>query len=89
LLETAAAPDKGGGTEQALVIHERAWEDFLFWQATDRKLLPRINALIQDCRRTPSTGSGWAFRHVAQCPIAFRTSSNPVTGTFGWCCSSR
>jgi toxin YoeB len=32
-----------------LVFHERAWEDYLYWQATDAKLLRRINALIREC----------------------------------------
>lgn len=41
-----------------LVFHERAWEDYLHWQATDPKLLARINALIKECTRTPFTGTG-------------------------------
>lgn len=41
-----------------LVFHERAWEDYLYWQATDAKLLGRINALIRECARTPSKGIG-------------------------------
>ena len=28
-----------------------AWEDYLFWQAQDRKTLKRINALIKDIQR--------------------------------------
>ena len=31
-----------------LVFAEQAWEDYLHWQATDRKLLKRINALIRE-----------------------------------------
>jgi toxin YoeB len=41
-----------------LVFHETAWDDYLFWQATDRKLLERINALIKETSRTPFTGTG-------------------------------
>lgn len=41
-----------------LIFHERAWEDYLHWQATDAKLLARINALIKECSRTPFTGTG-------------------------------
>jgi toxin YoeB len=41
-----------------LVFHERAWEDYLYWQATYAKLLGRINALIRECARTPSKGIG-------------------------------
>jgi len=41
-----------------LVFHERAWEDYLHWQATDPKLVQRINALIKEASRTPFTGTG-------------------------------
>ena len=34
------------------------WEDYLYWQTTDRKMLRRINALIQEITRTPFTGTG-------------------------------
>lgn len=35
-----------------------AWEDYQYWQKQDRKTLKRINALIQDCLRTPFSGIG-------------------------------
>ena len=41
-----------------LVFSEKAWDDYLNWQETDRKLLKRINALINDCLRTPFRGIG-------------------------------
>jgi len=41
-----------------LVFSERAWEDYLYWQATDPKLLARLNALIKECTRTPFSGTG-------------------------------
>lgn len=41
-----------------LVFAEQAWEDYLHWQATDRKLLKRINALIRETTRTPFAGTG-------------------------------
>ena len=36
----------------------QAWEDYLYWQATDRKGLTRLNALIEQCTRTPFSGIG-------------------------------
>jgi toxin YoeB len=36
----------------------RAWEDYLHWQATDRQMLKRVNALIKECQRTPFEGTG-------------------------------
>ena len=41
-----------------LIFSERAWEDYLFWQATDRVLLERVNVLIKECSRTPFAGIG-------------------------------
>jgi toxin YoeB len=41
-----------------LVFSEQAWEDYLFWQKTDKKLVQRINALIREITRTPHTGTG-------------------------------
>lgn len=41
-----------------LVFHETAWEDYLYWQAHDPKLLRRINDLIRECTRTPFNGTG-------------------------------
>jgi len=37
---------------------EHAWDDYLYWQATDKKTLKRINSLIQDIKRQPFTGIG-------------------------------
>ena len=41
-----------------LVFAPAAWEDYLHWQETDRKMLKRINALIMETTRTPFTGPG-------------------------------
>lgn len=35
-----------------------AWDDYLYWQATDKKTLKRINSLIEDIKRHPFTGIG-------------------------------
>lgn len=35
-----------------------AWEDYLYWQVNDKKLLLRINTLIKECQRTPFEGAG-------------------------------
>ncbi|BAQ32339.1 Txe/YoeB family addiction module toxin [Bifidobacterium scardovii] len=35
-----------------------AWNDYLYWQAQDRKTLKRTNALIRDALRDPHEGIG-------------------------------
>lgn len=37
---------------------ENAWEDYLYWQQTDKKLLRRINTLIKNIQRDPFDGLG-------------------------------
>lgn len=41
-----------------LIFAERAWEDYLYWQKTDKKILKRINALIKEIQREPFDGIG-------------------------------
>ena len=41
-----------------LVFSEQAWDDYLYWQKTDKKLLERINTLIKDISRSPFAGIG-------------------------------
>ena len=41
-----------------LTFAENAWEDYLYWQKTDKKILRRINLLIKEIRRTPFEGIG-------------------------------
>ena len=41
-----------------LIFSEQAWDDYLYWQKTDKKLLERINTLIKDVSRSPFSGIG-------------------------------
>ncbi len=41
-----------------LVFADEAWEDYLFWQKQDRKMVDRINRLIQEIKRHPFSGVG-------------------------------
>lgn len=41
-----------------LLFSEQAWEDYLYWQRTDRKILARISGLIKEVQRTPFEGVG-------------------------------
>lgn len=35
---------------------DNAWEDYLYWQSQDRKMLRRINELLRDIERDPFKG---------------------------------
>ena len=39
-------------------FEEGAWEESLYWQKTDRKILQIINELIKSIQREPFTGVG-------------------------------
>lgn len=41
-----------------LVFSDHAWDDDLFWQKTDKKILRRVNALIKETQRNPFEGLG-------------------------------
>lgn len=61
-----------------------AWEDYLHWQATDRSVARRLNALIKDISRSPFEGIGkpeplkgnlsgwWSRRITAEHRIVYR-----------------
>jgi len=36
----------------------QGWEDYLYWQQTDKAILRRINQLIRDIQRDPVSGLG-------------------------------
>ena len=41
-----------------LVWDESAWGDYVWWQVQDRKVLKRINQLIEDIKRNGNEGIG-------------------------------
>ena len=54
-----------------------AWEDYEYWQSTDKSVLKKIHALIRDIRRDPISGigkpeplkhalSGWWSRRITE-----------------------
>ena len=38
--------------------YDKAWDDYLYWQAQGKKTLKRINQLIKDAERNPFGGIG-------------------------------
>ena len=41
-----------------LIFAEEAWDDYLYWQAHDKRLSTRINQLITATMREPFSGIG-------------------------------
>jgi toxin YoeB len=41
-----------------LIWDEAAWDDYVWWQTEDRKVLKRVNALLKDVARNGNEGIG-------------------------------
>ena len=71
-----------------LCFVDESWEDYLFWQKTDKKMLSRINRLIKDIVRSPYEGIGkpealkhkyrgfWSRRIDEEHRLIYRVSAN-------------
>lgn len=74
-----------------LTWDENAWEDYLWWQTHDRKVLKRINALIKDIARNGNEGIGkpeplkhefagfWFRRITEEHRLVYRVLENEFT----------
>lgn len=70
---------------------DNAWEDYLYWQQTDKKMLARINKLIKDASRTPFAGLGdpeplkhqlsgfWSRRIDKEHRLVYRVADEGIT----------
>lgn len=73
-----------------LVFSENAWEEYLYWQKTDKKVLNRINELLRDIKRNNYQGIGkpeplknnlagwWSRRIDAEHRIVYRVDGNSI-----------
>ena len=41
-----------------IAFADKGWEDYLFWQKNDKKILKRINLLLNDIKRNPDDNEG-------------------------------
>jgi toxin YoeB len=41
-----------------ILFTDDAWEDYLYWQQTDKQTLRKINQLLKEIQRTPFSGVG-------------------------------
>ncbi|MDR3338395.1 MAG: Txe/YoeB family addiction module toxin [Treponema sp.] len=51
-----------------VIFQAAAWEEYLYWQSQDRKILHRVNQLIKDIERNGNQGLGKpeALKHKYQ-----------------------
>ena len=41
-----------------IIFSANGWDDYLYWQQTDKKMIKRINKLIKEIYRSPFSGIG-------------------------------
>lgn len=41
-----------------ITFSENAWEDYIYWQNMDKKMIKKINSLIKEIKRQPFEGLG-------------------------------
>lgn len=41
-----------------ITFAQDAWEEYLYWQTQDKKILKKINSLLKEIQRTPFEGAG-------------------------------
>ena len=73
-----------------LVCADQAWEDYLYWQKQDKRMLERINKLIQETQRAPFEGIGkpeplkhalagfWSRRITEEHRMVYRIEGNAL-----------
>lgn len=73
-----------------LIFAEEAWEDYLYWQKQDRRMVERINKLIRETQREPFEGVGkpealkhalsgfWSRRITDEHRMVYRVEGNDL-----------
>lgn len=68
----------------------RAWEDYLYWQQFDKKILKKTNELLKDISRSPYEGIGkpeslkhalsgfWSRRITDEHRLVYRVEGNTI-----------
>lgn len=73
-----------------LIFSDHAWDDYQFWQKTDKQILRRINKLFKDTMRNPFEGIGkpeplkhalsgyWSRRITDEHRFIYKASENAI-----------
>ena len=73
-----------------LSFADDAWDDYLYWQKHDRKILKKINQLIKDIQREPFKGLGepeplkynwsgyWSRRITIEHRLVYKVTQNAI-----------
>ena len=72
------------------IFVDESWEDYLYWQKTNKKILKRINDILKDIARNPHSGIGkpeplkhhlsgyWSRRINSEHRIVYKISKDKI-----------
>jgi len=73
-----------------IIFHPNGWDDYIYWQQNDKKILKKINKLIKEIMRNPFEGTGkpeplkfdlsafWSRRIDQEHRIVYRVEKNDL-----------
>ncbi len=73
-----------------LIFADEAWEDYLYWQQQEKRMVDRINKLIRETQREPFSGIGkpealkhalsgfWSRRITVEHRMVYRVEGDDV-----------
>lgn len=73
-----------------LLFTPHGWEDYCYWQQTDRSILKRINRLLDEALRNPASGIGkpeplkygiagaWSRRNTEEHRLVYRVIADDL-----------
>ena len=73
-----------------LIFSDNAWEDYTYWQKTDKRILKRINELIKDIQKNKYEGIGkpeplkhnlsgyWSRRITSEHRLVYKIEKNKI-----------
>jgi toxin YoeB len=73
-----------------LIFTEKSWDDYLYWQKSDKQIAKKINQLIKDIKRDPFNGIGkpeplkhelsgfWSRRITNEHRLVYEVSENSI-----------
>ena len=73
-----------------LLFWDKAWEQYLYWQETDKATSRKLNARIRECQRHPFEGTGkpeplkgdlsgfWSRRITREHRLVYRVTASAI-----------
>ena len=74
-----------------LIFSDHAWDDYIYWQKADKKILRRINLLIKETKHHPFEGLGkpeplrhalsgyWSRRITDEHRLVYKVSEDAIS----------